>query len=183
MIPAPAPAFIYSPAWPRYRRLAMTGPNNPRYVNGRYSRYRRLRLEAPLNRAMAMLNPGALVARLQRVPGHVQTEVTELLGWLTGLCHPDTWALRDPRPGRSRSGWYVPRAAWTFCLAWLRRARAAQRLITLAPSLIASSMPPLLKRGPRGQNPGGIRSAHDEVNRLRTWARTRGLTWEGSGTE
>jgi len=176
-----SPPPLYSPAWPRYRRLAMTGSDNPNYVNGRHSRYRRRRLEAPLVQAMRTLNPGWVLPRLPRLPEHIRTQVNELLGWLTGVCHPDTWALRDLRPGKS-SSWYVPRAAWAFCAAWLRKARAAQRLVALAPSLIASSMPSLLKRGERGQIPNGKRSARDEVERLRAWCHTRGVAFEG-GTD
>jgi len=173
VLPEP-PAFHFSPDWPIWRRLDMSGSDNPRYGRGQYTRRRRYRLEKPLNKAIHILNPGWALKRLPRLLPSIQDRLATLLGWLMGECHPRTWTLQH-RLG----GFYVPRAAWAFCAAWLRIARLAQRLLSLSPSLISSTMPPLLKRGERGQNQDGKRSAHDEVERLRAWCQTRGLAFEG----
>ncbi len=169
--------ILYSPAWPRWRRLARTGSENPNYVNGRFTRYRRHRLEAPLQHAMRQLYPPTVLKILPRLPSAARAEATELLGWLTGTSHPDTWALRDTRKGRAPA-WYVPRAAWRFCGAWLRQARAVVRLLALTPSVIRSTMPPLLKRGPREQQQTVRRTIAGELERLRAWSTAHGIAWE-----
>jgi len=172
VLPEP-PAFHFSPDWPLWRRLDMSGSENHNYGRGQYTRRRRYRLEKPLDKAIHILNPGWSLKRLPRLAAHLRDQLTTMLGWLMGECHPRTWAL----PHRSGT-YYVPRAAWAFCAAWLRIARQAQRLMSLSPSLISSSIPPLLKRGPRDQNQERKRSAHDEVERLRTWCHTRGIPFE-----
>ena len=70
--------------------------------------------------------------------------------------------------------------SWAFAAAWLGQARLVLRLLALAPSLITSLMPPLLKRGVRGQNQEKQRSAHDEVERLRAWCQAHGVPWESA---
>lgn len=168
------PAFHYSPAWPIWRRVARTGPNNPNARTGHYTRYRRYQLELPLATAMATFrNSLALLRRLASLPAPARAEASALLGTITGDNHPDRWAFCH-RGG----GWYVPRAAWPFCAAWLRRARRVQRLIFMAPSMIAAMIPPLLRRGSKEEQPRANRSAHDEIRRLRDACEARGLAWE-----
>lgn len=152
---------VYSPDWPRPRRLAITGTNNPNYRTGRYTRFRRARLEAPLGVYLRQLRPGRLVAGVTRLPHAAQHQVGELLGWLTGPWHPQRWAMQDPRPGKG-GGWYVPRAAWAIAAAWLRRARQALRLLQFHPSTILRPMRPLLRRGFGGSLPISRDSSPDE---------------------
>ncbi len=181
------PAFVHSPSWSRYRRLAFTGPHNPSYVRGRskgrWTRYRRHRLEAPLEYALRRLSKVIeTLMRVQRLPIPERARFVELAGRLTGDWHPDKWALRETRPGKPGPRWYVPRCAWSFCMEWLRQARQLERLLTLTPALIAETIIPLLQRGPGGQKQERRRSAHDEVERLRAWSQARGLAWEAEPT-
>ncbi len=138
--------FVYSPDWPRARRLSICGTANKNYKTGRYTRYRRSRLEGPIGPYLRQLHPARLLEILARLPVPAQTQATELLGWLTGPCHPQQWAMQDPRPGKG-GGWYVPRAAWALAAAWIRRARQALRLVHLHSSVILRPMGPLLRRG------------------------------------
>lgn len=165
--PFSVPAFHYSPAWPIARRLAQTGSSNPNYRHGRAARYRRRRLEGPLQQAMSQLRPV-----LRRYPA-LGPDQLALLGWLTGEQHPDRWAFRH-RSG----GWYVPRAAWAWAAAWLRSARRILRRLFFTPSPMPAAMPPIYQRGSKDEQPRGRRSASDEVRRLREACVARGLVWE-----
>ena len=166
---------VHSSTFPRWRRLAMTGPNNVNYVHGRYTRRRRA-IEHQLERVMGELRPSRLIERIVRLTPDVRGRAQLMLGWITGDAHPEQWALADPRPGRP-SRWYVPRCALAFAGAWLRKARALQRLIFFDAGSISSLMPRLYKEGgSRGQN-SPRRSPADEVRRLQAWSRAHGVAW------
>jgi hypothetical protein len=168
---------MFSPAWPRHRRLAMTGPHNPTYRNGRYSRRRR-DLEHQLGALLVELRPSRILERVVRLTPAARDEVNAGLGWLTGECHPERWTLPDPRPGRP-ARWYIPRVAIAFAVAWLRKARAIQRLVFFHPASISSPITRLYKeRGLRGTE-GGRRSSADEIRRLQAFTRARGIPWTG----
>jgi len=168
--PLPAPLVYDLHKWPLYRRLEITGSENPNHRTGRYARYRRHRLEQPLIHMLGALHPASIVKRLPRLRPDQQDELSLLLGWLTGDCHPSTWALQH-RGG----GFYVPRIAWAFCAAWLLVARQALRLISLAPALIVSTMPSLLKERIERSETGARRAPQDELRRYRAWCASQSL--------
>lgn len=172
----------YAPSWPRHRRLSWTwGPKpghhgNPNYRHGR-SCARRVRIQGDLERALAQLAPARLVERIIRLRPEVRAQVNALLGQLTSEYHPERWALPDARPDKPRR-WYVPPVALRFACAWLRKAREVQRLIFFDPALLETLMPSVLKKGPKGTTGGYRRTASDEIARLRTWTRARGVPWD-----
>ncbi len=171
---------VYSPRWPRYLRLAMTGSENPNYRHGKYARRRR-DLEHQVDTMLAQLRPGRLLERILRLAPGVRDQVTAGLGLLTGDAHPEHWALADPRPGHP-ARWYVPQAALAFAVAWLRKAREIQRLIFFDPASINSTIASIYKEGGSRGRTGGRHSPADEIRRLEAWSRARGVPWSGTPT-
>lgn len=171
--------------WPRYRRLARTGPNNPNYKHGRYTWRRRKRLEEPLNRAMRDLSALSIVTlerRIDRLPKGTRERAKAMLVRL-GEFFPGRWALPDPRRSERNPAWYVPRRAWALCARWLRLWRALQRLVFWGASLISQPMPTSYGGGTTGSLSGMLRSTGEErrkgeLARFRDWCARQGLSGE-----
>ena len=146
--------------WSRPRRLANTGPGNSNYRHGRWSRHRRERLQAPLEDALRrLLAVTSLSRRFIMFDTSYGQSINNELEWLMKENHPFKWALPDPRwaqwvhagsphqtPPPVEPRWYIPRVAWEYAGAWIRRARQCIRRIFLALDTIVGPIPPSLSK-------------------------------------
>jgi len=170
----------------RWWRLKRTGPGNANYRRGKWTRYRRHRLEASVIEGMSQLMQfTTILPKLMRLPAEKREQLHARFGLLTEECHPNHWALQDTRRGVRRNSWYIPRVAWTYAAAWLRSARECIRLIVLAKETINQSITPVLQkrieRLEQGVNHARV-PVDETLRRYRIWCASQGLPPPDSAT-